>query len=130
MTAMVRRGIGGKSTYLLTTTGRKTGEERTTPVILVETDTGRWLVSPYGSVAWVHNVRSHPEVTLRRGMRTEVLRAEEVDSEAAGPILQRYLRGVRVTTPFFDAKPDDPAAKFVEEAPRHPVFKLIAGQGV
>jgi len=29
--------------------------------------------------------------------------------------------------PFFDAKRDDPVERFVEEAPRHPVFKLIAG---
>ncbi len=130
VTAMLRRGIGGRSTYLLTTTGRKTGEKRTTPVILVETDTGRWLVSPYGTVAWVHNVRAHPEVTLRRGRRTEVLHAEEIDSETAGPVLQRYLRSVLVTAPFFDAKSDDPVARFVEEAPRHPVFKLVAEQGV
>jgi len=130
MTTMVRRGMGGKSTYLLTTTGRKTGEKRTTPVILVETDTGRWLVSPYGTVAWVHNVRAHPEVILRRGRRTELLHAEEIDSEAAGPVLQNYLRNVRVTIPFFDAKRDDPMDKFIEEAPRHPVFKLIAGQDV
>ena len=69
MKPLVRLGVGGKATYLLTTTGRKTGEPRTTPVILVE-DTGeRWLVSPYGTVAWVYNVRAHPDVTLRHGKR-------------------------------------------------------------
>ena len=36
MKPLVRLGIGGKSTYLLTTTGRRTGQQRTTPVILVE----------------------------------------------------------------------------------------------
>ena len=56
MAPLVRLGIGGKSTYLLTTTGRKTGQERTTPVTLVEIGTERWLVSPYGNVSWVHNV--------------------------------------------------------------------------
>jgi deazaflavin-dependent oxidoreductase (nitroreductase family) len=130
MTTMLHLGIGGKSTYLLTTTGRRTGQKRTTPVILVETDAERWLVSPYGMVAWVHNVRAQPEVTLRRGRRTETLRAEEVGSEAAGLVLQRYVRNVRVTAPFFDAKRDDPVERFVEEAPRHPVFKLIAGSGL
>ena len=35
---MVRLGIGGKSTYELTTTGRTTGQQRTTPVTLVESD--------------------------------------------------------------------------------------------
>ena len=124
MKPLVRLGIGGKSTYLLSTTGRRTGQQRTTPVILVENDGQRWLVSPYGLVAWVHNVRFQPEVTLRHGRRAETLHAEEVDAETAGPVLQRYLRKVRVTAPFFDATGDDPVEKFVEEAPHHPVFKL------
>jgi len=126
MKPLVRLGIGGKSTYLLTTTGRKTGQQRTTPVILVENDGQRWLVSPYGMVAWVHNVRAQPQISLRHGGRSETLHAEEVDSAAAGPVLKRYLRNARVTAPFFDAKGDDPVEKFIEEAPRHPVFKLTA----
>ena len=75
-------------------------------------------------VGWVHNVRATPEVSLRRGEKTEYLRAEEVDSETAGPVLQQYLRNVRVTAPFFDAKPDDPVERFADEAGRHPVFRL------
>src|ERR1035441_2014223 len=90
--AMVRLGVGGKSTYILTTTGRRTGQERTTPVILVENNAERWLVSPYGTVAWVHNVRAQPGVSLRRGRKTETVRAEEGGPETAGPILQRYVR--------------------------------------
>lgn len=123
---LLRVGIGGKSTYLLTTTGRRTGQKRTTPVILIETGADRWLVAPYGEVAWVRNVRARPEVSLCRGKRIEALQAQEVSPEAAGPILQRYVRGARVTAPFFDAKRDDPVEQFVEEASRHPVFKLIA----
>lgn len=98
-------------------------------MILVETDAERWLVAPYGMVAWVHNVRAQPEVTVRHGRRAETLRAEEVDSETAGTVLQRYVRKVRVAAPFFDATGDDPVEKFVEEAPRHPVFKLNAESG-
>ncbi len=125
MTAMLRFGVGGKSAYLLTTTGRKTGQKRTTPVILVETGSERWLVSPYGMVGWVHNVRTTPAVSLRRGKRTEELRAEEIDPETAAPVLRNYVRNVRVTAPFFDAKPGDPVEKFAEEAGRHPVFRLV-----
>jgi len=33
---------------------------------------------------------------------------------------------VRVTAPFFDAKADDPVETFIEEAARHPVFKLTS----
>jgi deazaflavin-dependent oxidoreductase (nitroreductase family) len=126
MKPLVRLGVGGKATYLLTTTGRRTGEPRTTPVILVEDAGERWLVSPYGTVAWVYNVRAHPDVTLRHGKREESLHAEEVDPAAAAPVLKRYVSNVRVTAPFFDAKDVDPAEAFLEEAARHPVFKLTS----
>jgi deazaflavin-dependent oxidoreductase (nitroreductase family) len=126
VTPMLKLGIGGKSTYLLTTTGRRTGQPRTTPVILVENDADRWLVSPYGAVGWVHNLRAKPELALRRGNKTEALNAEEVAPELAGPVLQRYINSVAVTRPFFDATTDDPVERFVEEAPQHPVFRLVA----
>jgi deazaflavin-dependent oxidoreductase (nitroreductase family) len=125
MTAMLRAGVGGRSAYLLTTIGRKSGQRRTTPVILVETGGQRWLVSPYGMVGWVHNVRATPEVSLRRGRTTERLRAQEVGPETAGPILRQYVRKARVTAPFFDAKPADPVETFVAEARLHPVFRLV-----
>lgn len=124
MTTMLRLGIASGSSYLLTTTGRKTGQRRTTPVTLVGAGDERWLVSPYGIVGWVHNVRAEPELSLRRGRRTEVLYAEELGAGDAGPVLQRYVHDVRITAPFFDAKADDPVEQFVQEAHRHPAFRL------
>jgi deazaflavin-dependent oxidoreductase (nitroreductase family) len=129
MTSMIRMGIGGKSNYLLTTTGRKSGQARTTPVTVLRDAGDRWLISPYGAVGWVHNVRANPEVSLRRGRTTEVLRAAEADPETAGPLLQRYVRAVPITAPFFDAKAADPVQKFVDEAARHPVFQLTSKVG-
>ncbi len=76
MTAMIRVGVGAKSSYLLTTTGRKSGQPRMTPVIPVEAGVQRWLVSPYGAGGWVHNVRATPEVSLRRGRTIEVFYAK------------------------------------------------------
>ena len=122
--ATIRAGIGGRSTYLLTTTGRRTGRRRTTPVTLIENPGERWLVSPYGDVGWVHNVRARPEVQLSRGHRTESLHAEEVPPEVAGPILKQYLCAVAVTRPYFDATVTDPVETFTREADRHPVFRL------
>ena len=52
--------------------------------------------------------------------------ADEVGAEVTGLILKQYLRNVRVTTPFFDAKVVDAVQRFVEEADRHPVFRLGA----
>ena len=128
MASMLQLGIGPKSIYFLTTKGRKTGQPRTTPVILVEADGQRWLVSPYGQVSWVHNVRAMPEVSLRRGRTTQALYAIEVGADAAGPVLKSYVRQVRVTAPFFDAKIDNPDPSFIAEADRHPVFQLTPTQ--
>jgi deazaflavin-dependent oxidoreductase (nitroreductase family) len=125
VSAMLKIGVGGRSYYLLTTVGRVTGRERTTPVFVLRTGDESWLVSPYGQVGWVHNVRAHPVVSLRRGRRTEVLRAVEA-GPAAAPVLQHYVRDVPVTAPFFDAKGTDPVERFAEEAGRHPVFLLTA----
>jgi deazaflavin-dependent oxidoreductase (nitroreductase family) len=126
MSALLRVGVPApqRSSYLMTTKGRKSGLDRTTPVNLVEDDGERWLVSPYGDVGWVHNLRANPELVLWRGRHRESVYAEEIGSTDAGPILKRYVRQVRITAPFFDAKRNDPEESFVAEADRHPVFRL------
>jgi len=53
-----------------------------------------------------------------------VFQANEVDAEIAGPVLQRYVREVKVTAAYFDADAVDPVTQFVNEASRHPVFRL------
>ena len=108
----------------MTTHRRASGLERTTPVNLVEADDQRWLVSPYGDVGWVHNLRANGALHLRRGRGRESLVAEEVGPQEAGPILKRYVRQVRITAPFFDVGRTDPVESFVAEADRHPVFRL------
>lgn len=128
MTVLLGWGIGPGSSYLLTTTGRVTGRRRTTPVTLVEDGGHRWLVSPYGQVGWVHNVRATPSVSVRRGRTTEQLAVREVDAETAGPVLRRYVGQVPVTAPFFAAAAGDPVETFVAEAARHPVFALSASR--
>jgi deazaflavin-dependent oxidoreductase (nitroreductase family) len=56
--AMIRLGIGPAGMHLLTVRGRKSGLPRTTPVNLITHQGRRWLVAPYGEVAWVRNVRA------------------------------------------------------------------------
>jgi deazaflavin-dependent oxidoreductase (nitroreductase family) len=111
--------------YILTVRGRKSGNTYSVPVILVE-DGERWLVSPYGEVAWVRNARAAGEVQLTRAGRSEQLAIEEVGPDQAVPVLRRYLKAVPVVRPFFDVKPDSPDAEFLAEASAHPVFRLTA----
>jgi deazaflavin-dependent oxidoreductase (nitroreductase family) len=124
MRPLARLGLAGRHTYLLTVRGRKSGTSYSIPVIVVE-DGERWLVSPYGEVAWVRNARAANEVHLTRSGHTERLAIEEVGADQAAPILRSYLKAVPVVRPFFDVTPDSPLPAFVTEAPRHPVFRLI-----
>jgi deazaflavin-dependent oxidoreductase (nitroreductase family) len=120
---LIRAGVVPHS-YLLTTTGRRTGRVRTNPVTLVEHGERRWLVAPYGPVSWVLNARAAGRVVLRRrGQRLDCA-LREVSAAEAGPILKEYIAMARPTRPYFHATPDAPVEEFVAEAGRHPVFEL------
>jgi deazaflavin-dependent oxidoreductase (nitroreductase family) len=121
---LIRLGLMPGPTYLLTVPGRRTGRPLSTPVTLVVDGTSRWLVAPYGDVAWVRNTRAAGRITLSRAGRSEMLAVRELDPTEAAPVLQRYVTRVPITRPYFDAKPDSPLAAFIAEAPRHPVFAL------
>jgi deazaflavin-dependent oxidoreductase (nitroreductase family) len=124
---LLRMGWGPARTYLLVTRGRTTGRVYRTPVTLVEQGARRWLVAPYGEVGWVRNARAAGSVTLERGRRAETLRLAELSPQDSARILQTYVREVPITRPYFDVRPDSSLDAFAAEAPRHPVFELLAG---
>jgi deazaflavin-dependent oxidoreductase (nitroreductase family) len=98
MTALLRLGIPApqRTSYLMTTRGRRTGTSRTMPVNLVVEGGRRWLVSPYGDVGWVHKLRAEPILTLGRGRHRESLIAHEIAPADAGPVLKRYRHSLSV----------------------------------
>jgi len=124
MKPLLRLGVGPKGTMLLTTRGRRTGRSTTIPVNVTEHEGQRYLVSPYGQRAWVHNVRASGNAELRRGRRSGRVRLEEVDATTAAPVLKQYAAANAITRPYFDAQPDSPLADFEAEASRHPVFRI------
>jgi deazaflavin-dependent oxidoreductase (nitroreductase family) len=124
---LLRLGLGPARTHLLTVRGRRSGEMRSTPVTLVESEGQRWLVAPYGPVDWVRNARATGRATLFRGRRTETVTLAEVDVREAAPILRHYAREVPITRSFFDAGPDSRVEAFAAEATRHPVFRINPG---
>lgn len=122
---LLRLGLGPARTYLLTVAGRRSGAPRSTPVTLVEEGGRRWLVSPYGEVAWVRNLRAAGRGTLTRGARLETIAVREVKPEEAAAVLKLYVTRVPITRPYFDAKPGSGLDAFRAEAPRHPVFAIV-----
>ena len=121
---LLRFGVGPPRTYVLTVPRRKTGRLYSTPVTLVEEDGRRWLVAPYGEVGWVRHARAAGYVMLSRGSRSERVSIAELGPDESAAVLKRYVTQVPITRPFFDAKPEAPAAAFVAEAHRHPVFRI------
>jgi len=122
---LLRLGLGPARTYLLTVTGRRSGAPRSTPVTLVEEGGRRWLVSPYGEVAWVRNLRAAGRATLSRGGRTDNIEVREIKPEDAAPVLKMYVTRVPITRPYFDVRPESDLGAFRAEAPRHPVFAIV-----
>jgi len=121
---LLKLGLMPGPTYLLTVPGRRTGRPLSTPVTLVEQAGARWLVAPYGDVAWVRSARAAGQITLSRGRRSETVPIRELSPADAAPVLQRYITRVPITRPYFDVKPGSPLGDFISEAPRHPVFAL------
>ena len=120
---LARAGVG--PIQLLTTRGPGTGRPHTVPVVPVDHDGRRWLVAPYGAVAWVRDVRARSEVSLRYGRARRAYDTREVSPDEAGPVLKRYVAVATKTRARFAAHPDAPAEEFAAEADRHPVFELM-----
>jgi deazaflavin-dependent oxidoreductase (nitroreductase family) len=118
--------LAPKGYYLLTTIGRKSGEPRSNPVTLIEEGKKRWLVSPYGNVSWVYNAKASGKVTLTRNGKSEIVAIRECSVEQAAPVLRKYMIDVAITRPYFDVGVDSSEEAYIAEAPKHPVFEIIA----
>ncbi len=124
VSVLARAGVG--PIHLLTTLGSKSGRPHTIPVVPVDYDGERWLVAPYGAVAWVLNARAAGLVTLRYGRARQEYATREVSADEAGPVLKRYVAIATKPRAQFKATHDSPVEDFVAEADRHPVFELVA----
>jgi deazaflavin-dependent oxidoreductase (nitroreductase family) len=122
--AFLSLGMSPKGYYLLTTIGHKSGKPRSTPVVLIEEESKRWLVAPFGAVSWVRNAKATGKVTLTRNGKSETLAIREVTPQQAAPVLRKYVVNVAVTRPYFDVGTDSSEEAYIAEAPKHPVFEL------
>ncbi len=126
LVALLGRGLPLGPFYLLTVQGRKTGQLYRLPVTPIRHDGEWWLVSPYGEVNWVHNARVAGRVMLTRGRTQRTFQLRELAPTESAPILREYLMRSAMVRPYFDVGPQASLEAFSAEAPRHPVFQLIA----
>lgn len=101
---------GVSNTETLTVTGRTSGQAQRVPVIPVDVDGSKYLVSTRGETEWVRNVRADPNVTLGK---TQYV-AREIPESDRQPILTAYRQKAgRVVEGYFRQLPHEAD---------HPVF--------
>jgi deazaflavin-dependent oxidoreductase (nitroreductase family) len=119
---LARRGWG--RVEVMTTTGRKSGSPRQVPVSPIVVDGEEYLVSPYGVVSWVRNVRARPIVTLRHGKVHREVRLDEVTGAPAAPVVAAYYARESHPRPYMDVPESPTVSDFAERAEQFPVFRV------
>lgn len=77
--------LEGKPCVILTSTGRRTGKQRKTPLMRVEHDGTYAVVASLGGnpkhPVWYFNLLANPDVTLQDGDKVMKLRARQVEGD-------------------------------------------------
>lgn len=86
--------VNNAPVLLLTTTGRKSGQQRTAPVVYLA-DGDRYVVigSNAGhsrAPAWALNLKAHPEAEVEVGRRTIPMRARVTEGEERADLWRRH----------------------------------------
>jgi deazaflavin-dependent oxidoreductase (nitroreductase family) len=112
MAANYRRGIGPtRVVLLLTTTGRKSGQPRVTPLQFEEVEGAIYIASARGPAAdWFKNILANPAVHVQMGKREFDATAEAVtDPQRMADFIELRLRRhpvmVRLIMHLFDGLP-------------------------
>jgi deazaflavin-dependent oxidoreductase (nitroreductase family) len=112
--------VRGLRVLLLTTTGRKSGRTRTTPLTYFEDGGGCVITGSNGGSpahpAWFLNLRSNPHATIQIGEERIDVRAEIVGAERRAqlwaalikiaPFYARYAKRTRREIPLVVLRPD------------------------
>jgi len=117
-------GPGKCPMYLMTVRGRKSGQPRTTPIAVVAQNQQRYLLTPYGAVDWVRNLRAAGEALFTRGRRTETLRARELPGDEARLVLKRFIETGNPIIRLFGITKETAPADIERMLASHPVFLL------
>lgn len=105
--------------------GRSTGKPVSLPVVVIELDQHRYLVSMLGqNVNWVKNVRAGDgDAVLIKGQRTPI-HLIEVPIADRPPVIQRYLQVATSGRQHFPIPPDASLDQIATIAAEYPVFRV------
>jgi deazaflavin-dependent oxidoreductase (nitroreductase family) len=90
MIAVNKTGLLKDGPVVLTVTGRKSGQPRSTPITPFEVDGRRYVVGGLPGSDWVRNVQANPEAVLVRGKTREPVRMVELPVDEARPLLRQF----------------------------------------
>lgn len=88
--AATRLGLIKDGPMVLTVTGRKTGQPRSTPITPFEVDGHRYVVGGFPGADWVRNARANPDAVLVRGKVRQPVRMVELSAEQARSLLRQF----------------------------------------
>jgi deazaflavin-dependent oxidoreductase (nitroreductase family) len=87
--------VRGVPVLLLTTTGRKSGRKRTTPLMYLRDGDDYMIVASFGGhdkhPAWYLNLRSEPQVEVQAGRERFATRAEVLGEEERARVWPRLV---------------------------------------
>ncbi len=127
---LYRLGLGpllGRNVLLLTTTGRKSGRPRITPLSYYRIDDTPYLLSEAGSHSdWHRNLAREPNVWVQIGNRRFQAVAERVtDSQTVARVLRRFNRAFPRASQYFYGIPADATdEELLDLAPHRLVIAL------
>ncbi|GAA4296089.1 hypothetical protein GCM10023161_47100 [Mycobacterium paraffinicum] len=105
--------------------GRRSGRVISVPVVAVDHDGGRYLVSMLGDDAnWVRNVRAAGGRAVMRRRHAVPVHLLEVATDARAPILRRYVAVAPGARPHIPLGSDAPLTEFERIAAHYPVFRI------
>jgi deazaflavin-dependent oxidoreductase (nitroreductase family) len=102
----------------LSVQGRRTGRWHSVPIVVLEHDQERYLVSYRGASDWALNLQASHHARLTKLGRTEEITVEDVPAAERGPVLEAYrnlYRQLPTVAAVLQTLPD-PAD--------HPVFRI------
>jgi deazaflavin-dependent oxidoreductase (nitroreductase family) len=112
----IAKKFGLSGTNELIVKRRKTGEEQSIPVIPVEHDGARYIVSTRGESDWVRNIRAAGGCEIRTKSGSEQFSVTEVPVAERSPIIASYrAKAGKTVDTYWDKLPDDAD---------HPVFRI------